>query len=183
MGVRELIWALIAVLAAYGLWQLYRARRAAKSARAGAGTSAPAPGKAAAGTPPAGEDEENDGDFEAYAPAPRSPAVAGQASADAFQMEFELQQLRRQVAMLDAEQQAQRQALTALTDELRALRERFDVSQTVQGVSPEYDEALVFARRGLDAEAIAERCGISVAEAQLVLSLARGGPAGGREAK
>jgi hypothetical protein len=38
-------------------------------------------------------------------------------------------------------------------------------------VSPVYGEAVALAQRGYDVDAIAERCGISVAEAQLVRSL------------
>lgn len=52
--------------------------------------------------------------------------------------------------------------------------EQFDGGVAKAGGSPEYDEALVFARRGLDVEAIAERCGITVAEAALVRALAQG---------
>lgn len=40
-------------------------------------------------------------------------------------------------------------------------------------VSPFYGEAVALARRGYDAQAIAERCGISVAEAEMVCSLSK----------
>ena len=56
--------------------------------------------------------------------------------------------------------------ITALQDELERLREQ-------PTSSPEYSEASVLAAQGLNAEMIAARCGISLAEAELVLSLAR----------
>jgi DNA-directed RNA polymerase specialized sigma24 family protein len=40
-------------------------------------------------------------------------------------------------------------------------------------VTPQHSEAMVLAERGLPALQIAERCGISVAEAELVCALAR----------
>ena len=58
--------------------------------------------------------------------------------------------------------------LTALQDELERVREQ-------PTSSPEYAEALILAAQGLNAEMIAARCGISLAEAELVLSLARRG--------
>ncbi|THF63180.1 DUF2802 domain-containing protein [Pseudothauera nasutitermitis] len=69
----------------------------------------------------------------------------------------------------------QRQVIDDLVDSVRTLREQLEANLSGQGVSPEYDEALVFARRGLDAEAIAERCGITVAEAELVRSMTQRG--------
>ena len=49
----------------------------------------------------------------------------------------------------------------------------------MQNTSPEYGEALVLARRGLGVEDIAARCGITRAEAELVVSLAARGEAEG----
>ncbi len=40
--------------------------------------------------------------------------------------------------------------------------------------SPEYVEPMVLARRGLDAPAIAARCGITLGEAELLVAMARG---------
>lgn len=39
---------------------------------------------------------------------------------------------------------------------------------------PEYVEPMVLARRGLDAPAIAARCGITLGEAELLVAMARG---------
>lgn len=91
-----------------------------------------------------------------------------------FQVELEVQQLRRDVAELRAELAEQRREVASLTARLHAQHEQFHSGVAKAGGSPEYDEALVFARRGLDVEAIAERCGITVAEAALVRALAQG---------
>ncbi|MDX5445509.1 MAG: DUF2802 domain-containing protein [Zoogloeaceae bacterium] len=79
--------------------------------------------------------------------------------------------LRQEAGTLRQELDQQRQALAALSHTIDALREQIESVSAAQGISPEYNEALVCARRGLDVEAIAERCGISVAEAELVRSM------------
>jgi hypothetical protein len=79
--------------------------------------------------------------------------------------------LRHEAGTLRQELDQQRQALAALSQTIDALREQIESVSAAQGISPEYNEALVCARRGLDVEAIAERCGISVAEAELVRSM------------
>lgn len=67
-------------------------------------------------------------------------------------IEAELQQLRGEVA--------------ALRDELAQLK-------VARRVSPQYNEAMLLAQRGMNAQAIADQCGISVGEAELVLALSR----------
>lgn len=64
----------------------------------------------------------------------------------------------------------QRQLREAL-DELAVLRREVAELRAAAQVSPFYSEAVGLARRGYDAQAIAERCGISVAEAEMVRSL------------
>lgn len=75
---------------------------------------------------------------------------------------------------------AEQLAWTALEAEVRqlraevtALREELAGFKAVRRVSPMYAEALDLARRGFDARGVAEECGISVAEAELVLAMAR----------
>lgn len=104
----------------------------------------------------------------------RRDASRNPASGDGFQVELDVQQLRREVAQLRAELAEQRRELASLTARLQAQQEPVDGGAAKAGASPEYDEALVLARRGLDVEAIAERCGITVAEAALVRALAQG---------
>jgi hypothetical protein len=79
---------------------------------------------------------------------------------------------RQEVDVLREEVSEQRDALAALSHSVETLREQLESVSAAQGISPEYNEALVCARRGLGVEAIAERCGISVAEAELVRSMA-----------
>jgi len=69
------------------------------------------------------------------------------------ELERELQQLRQEVAALRTE-----------LGELKAAR----------NISPQYAEALALAQRGLSAREVAERMGISLAEAELVHALSRG---------
>jgi len=59
----------------------------------------------------------------------------------------------------------------ALQTEVNALHESFAELRAASQVSPIYGEAVSLARRGYDVQVIAERCGISVAEAELVRSL------------
>jgi hypothetical protein len=108
---------------------------------------------------------------------PREEAPAP-AAAD-FGLSLEVQHLRREVALLreqlDAATTAWEDGMRRLETEVLGLREGVQGIQAERSVPPQYGEALVFARRGLEAEAIAERCGISVAEAALVRSMAQAG--------
>ncbi|WP_217126789.1 DUF2802 domain-containing protein [Hydrogenophilus thiooxidans] len=52
--------------------------------------------------------------------------------------------------------------------------------RAVADVSPEYAEPLALARRGAEPEELVKRCGVSLAEAQLIWALANG-PGGNRE--
>lgn len=90
----------------------------------------------------------------------------------AFEAALENSALRQEIDALRDEVAQQREQMSALSRGIDALREQIESVSAAQGISPEYNEALVCARRGLDVEAIAERCGISVAEAELVRSMA-----------
>ncbi len=57
--------------------------------------------------------------------------------------------------------------------EIEELRREIGELKAANQVSPFYGEAGALARRGYDAQAIAERCGISVAEAEMVCSLSK----------
>ncbi len=162
MGISEILWSAAALLAVYVAIRLYQALRSRLRRPRGARRH-PASGDGASG------DEEV---FVFERPPPSSRR-------DGFQVELEVQQLRRDVAQLRAELAEQRRELADLTARLQVQQvqqvqpEQFDGGVATTGASPEYDEALVFARRGLDVEAIAERCGITVAEAALVRALAQ----------
>lgn len=62
-----------------------------------------------------------------------------------------------------------------LRAELAALRQEVEQLKAAPHVSPLYAEAMALARRGFDAQGIADECGISVAEAELVLAMSRDG--------
>lgn len=186
---RELIIVAIVVLAGYVCFQFYRAARLAAASR-----RQPAEPVPVAAEPlldiTADEDEGQDEDLDtiddvvyqrpsvveppAETPAPARPdEPTGPQAPEAFQLELELKQLRRELEQQRAEMAALRERLDATEAALHVQKENVEASLARQGVSPEYNEALLYAQRGLDVELIAERCGITVAEAQLVRSLAR----------
>lgn len=81
-----------------------------------------------------------------------------------------IEALEREVAQLRSE-------MSGLHEELRALREeqRTEIAQSkaTQYVSPIYNEAMQLALQGHDAASISQHCGISRAEAELVMALVR----------
>lgn len=183
MGLRELILLAIAVLAVYVGYQLYRVSRVgANKAPATPATDVPEMASAASSSAvAAAEDGEGDDEELFVFERPTSPHSQAPSAGDAasrperFRLELEVRQLRRDVARQQTELAELRRQFDELGATLRAQKEQVDASLASHGASPEYNEALVFARRGLDVEAIAERCGITVAEAELVQSLARSG--------
>ena len=63
--------------------------------------------------------------------------------------------------------------LQHLRSDVASLREELKLLKTARRVSPQYNEAMLLAQRGMDAQGIADQCGISVGEAELVLALSR----------
>lgn len=63
--------------------------------------------------------------------------------------------------------------LAELRGELAALKEEVSLLKAARNVSPQYGEAVGMAQKGMTAQQIAERCGISVAEAEMVCALSR----------
>lgn len=61
-----------------------------------------------------------------------------------------------------------------LREEVAALRAELDAIKAASRVSPQYADAMALVQRGLTAQDVADRCGISLAEAELVWALARG---------
>ena len=122
---------------------------------------------------------------EAEAEAASAPSAA-EASSDAFPLELELRQFRRELAQMRGTMAEQRQQNVRLSEalddqrtlnnelhrEISELREQIQSMLTGQSISPEYSEPLMLAQRGMGVDELAEHCGISVAEAQLVCSLA-----------
>lgn len=97
---------------------------------------------------------------------PGSGKAAGRAAGDGHGSDFAAQLARGE---LEAEVRQLRADVAALRRELGELRSE----RTPRRVSPRYEEAAALAERGFDARGVAEECGISVAEAELVLAMNR----------
>lgn len=166
VGVREGIWALVAVLVLYLVVILFRLALPRRAVSVGEGMASPQT-------------------VVMDAPAPREPnpaPAAGSAVAEVSREtlnELEIQQLRRDVSQLRTEQDFLRSELVAMRldmNDMQAVRERVPVqppAQYVRPESPQHSEAMLLAGRGISAAQIADHCGISVAEAELVCALAR----------
>jgi hypothetical protein len=106
------------------------------------------------------------------------PGKVEETPLDSFAIELELQRLRLEISALQETVEAQQK-------EIESLRTQYPASARIEAaipfiaqepdISPEYDEALALARRGIVADVIASRCGITRAEADLVASLAARG--------
>ena len=170
MGVREGVWALVAVLVLYLVVILFRLASPRKSADSGEKPGAPNTLLVDASV--AAEPEPQP----VPPPSPEEEAV----SRDLLN-ELEIQQLRRDVAQLRTESDFLRRELAATRRDVDELRDAQQASQQAarepvqytRPVSPQHSEAMLLAGRGIEAARIAEHCGISVAEAELVCALAR----------
>ncbi|HQR04433.1 MAG: DUF2802 domain-containing protein [Proteobacteria bacterium] len=78
------------------------------------------------------------------------------------------------VSVLEAEIEGLRREVGSMRQEIESMRGSLSHLKTSGHVSPLYSEAMGFARQGLDAKSIAPRCGIAVAEAELIVALVRG---------
>lgn len=161
IGVRELVLALIVVIAVYIAIVLWRMRHLA----AGGKTTA---------DKPVGKAEQIVPEIDAQPlPSPETPAMAD----DAFVGDGERMARELLASGMVSELALLREEVDALRGELAALRE--DMQQELahlratQTVSPIYGDAMQMAAAGYDAAMIAERCGIARAEAELVVALAR----------
>ena len=63
--------------------------------------------------------------------------------------------------------------LQQLRNEVTVLKETIAQLQAARRVSPQYNEEMHLAQRGMDEQGIANQCGISIGEAELVLALSR----------
>ncbi len=166
VGLREGVWALVAVLSSYLVVILFRLALPARKASARDGAASPQTVVAEAPE---------------FVPAVAPSAVPEQPVVPQETLnELEIQQLRRDVAQLRTEQDFLRSELVALRldlNELQAARARVPAPppppQYVRPESPQHSEAMLLAGRGVAATQIADHCGISVAEAELVCALAR----------
>jgi hypothetical protein len=185
---RQLIPLLIALLLIYGGWQFLRALRSGFRHQSDSPT-----------VKNTGE-ADLDGELFNYAPASAKESESGVTVAvyshkqpdidvgekvketplDSFAIELELQRLRLEISTLREMVEAQQKEMKSLQASVKcsaAARIEAVASLAIQEpyMSPEYDEALALARRGIMADVIASRCGITRAEADLVASLAARG--------
>jgi hypothetical protein len=191
MTLRLILWGLVVILVLGSVWQFLRALRLGRAPMTVSRSAAAAePGDDAAG----GDDDEDGFD---YAPqlrpvsatiatppeqvVPAQPALVPTPvvpAPEVFQLELEVRHLQRE---LEGQQELialQRAQIEALHSELGGLHLQLADAVVAQpSTSPEYSEAMQLAGQGHDAQEIAARCGISVAEAGLVQSLARAGGA------
>ncbi len=63
--------------------------------------------------------------------------------------------------------------LAELRGQIDAVKGEVEKLKAARNVSPQYGEAVTLAQQGLDVLSIAERCGISVSEAELVWALSQ----------
>ena len=197
---REALWSLALVLAAYAAFEFLRALRLPREVPAKAAL-VPASVAGAQAAAAAAVDEDDD-DFLAYAPLPSAtvtPSVPGSAppqsmpdgrgagagpaanaasAADAeaarrFELELENSRLRQALQAQRDLVALQQSEIDRLVEDVSALRDELDAQASGVASSPEYSEAMVLAGQGLNAEMIAERCGITLAEAELVLAIGR----------
>jgi hypothetical protein len=113
------------------------------------------------------EDGDEEGEAEEFVPyvphtvAPPAPARAAETPQGAS---FGVELMRSQVD----------QELRQLREEVATLREELVELKAARRVSPQYADAMALAQRGLTAQDLADRCGISLGEAELVWALSRG---------
>lgn len=186
---REALWLLALLLAGYAAFEFLRALRLPRAEKAAAGGGVPERAGAeqarAAAESAADALADADDDFLDYAPrpaalagvpappAPPPSAALPDHAAERFELELENSRLRQALQAQRDLVALQQGEINRLVEDISALRDQLERQSPAAASSPEYAEALVLAGQGLNAEMIAERCGISLAEAALVLSLAR----------
>lgn len=188
MGAREWILVVIALLAVYLVFQLIRAMQAKDGAEPLAASKPlavirPESAAASEGADADDADDASEADTPArsyalqatapFADAARSPRSVAEKAPEDFALALEIRQLRRDVSQLRELQDAQRSEISELRCVLDGQAAALAATRAAQSVSPMYSEALALAQRGMSADVIAERCSISVSEAELVQSLAR----------
>lgn len=170
-GWREALLGVVALLALYVLVVVARLRRL----KTAASSPAPAPvAEEGAGVPspptesPAGVPLQRvEPDFPWNEPPDAAPVAETPADE---RLSLRLQAAETEMAMMRDEMATVRGELAQLRDEMAKQLERV---QATQHVAPIYGDAMQMATAGYDAAAIAERCGVARAEAELVVALIR----------
>lgn len=170
-GWREALLGVVALLALYVLVVVARLRRL----KTAASSPAPAPVAEEGGGLPSPPTESPAGvplqRVEPDFPWNESPDAAPVAETPADErLSLRLQAAETEMAMMRDEMATVRGELAQLRDEMAKQLERV---QAAQHVAPIYGDAMQMATAGYDAAAIAERCGVARAEAELVVALIR----------
>ena len=183
---RQLIYWLIALLLIYGAWQFFCALRTGFRQQADLSATKKAKALSLDGDPlnyarASVEESEPDGTVAVYSHKQMDidvPEIAKETSHDSFAIELELQRLRLEINALRETIEGQQKDIESLRANAKcppATGAAISFAAQEPDMSPEYDEALALARRGIVADVIASRCGITRAEADLVASLAARG--------
>lgn len=160
-GWRDALFAAVVILAIYIGYILLRLSRPRRRAPLPAAADTPAPETQLPPAPPTLIPPEH-----ADAPAAQSAASSAPPEPTALRgVQTELVGLRAQ--------------MDALQHEVDTLRDEVERLKAARAVSPQYNDALSLAQKGMDAAGIAEKCGISIGEAELVCALARTQAEGG----
>lgn len=162
LGLREGVLTLIALVAIYMIFVILRMRRLQLREQAPDKPALPV----AAPTPVAPPEQ----------PEPAAPVQAESEALSAWERAGAVQVDVALCRSLEQEVLQLRDEVDSIRGELAALREDMlnDLAhmRAAQTVSPIYGDAMQMAAAGYDALAIAERCGIARAEAELVIALA-----------
>lgn len=97
---------------------------------------------------------------------PELPTAAPAEPANDFSTQLTQKSLESEVRQLREQLVESRNEIQRMSEEMRRL-------SAAQKVSPLYNEAMALAVRGVDAAGVAGRCGISIAEAELVVALSK----------
>jgi hypothetical protein len=100
----------------------------------------------------------------AVATPPSGQLPAGEGRAGGFG-----EHLSEHLVRSDMEMELQR-----MRDEMQRMSQELEELRAARRVSPQYAEAMELAQRGMNAQDLADRLGISLAEAELVHALSRG---------
>lgn len=173
----DIIYGLVAILLAYIVWLLLRFALIGRSQEMAGSSDFSSTASETIHSQILGGDPDRSFSSVVYDGA---PAALGQSNAraephlsrsgepDAREFGFDALLEMRQTRVLLDELSIRHEVLRA---ELAEVKEAMIELRAASQVSPLYSEAVSLARRGYDVQAIAERCGISVAEAELVRSL------------
>lgn len=171
IGLREVIVVLIALIGVYIIYVVARMQWL-KRDKLEAAPSMREPGhidRSPSPAPPADEDN----DLVEFSPPSRSLASESTRWETPAPDEGRIRAMQGEIALLRDEVDILRGELAAMRQDMK---HELGQMRATQGVAPIYGDAMQLAIAGYDPQAIAERCGIARAEAELVVALAKSPP-------